>query len=403
MADQDTGVITGKEQEGATKPIVQEETKEKKSSGIPKVGEKKMVSTETKVEAEVRRVIVEPIKPRTVRIVWASCIAFLILGISIIIGALRIPIELEHVSLESGKTFIVVGCAPGNVELESALLLLEMGATTVICTIEDKDSGEQIKKAVSKYKHKGVMIVETMDPRSLVSVENFARKINERPGFIDGVTLNWGIYTPHKQITKDGFDEMYQVNFLSQFLLLRLIEGKFSRDVHVVFLSSTAYLFDGKLDTKAYSSKPGGRNHTMESRANYFTYADTKLFQILLAREYATRWKDKYADSLATFNAVCPGVVGPIAPVTLEDGLFNLVKYMVRRILERTPREAAIPGVMIQTSPKFKALNGTFIPSYIQLPLSQHATKKTSGARLWRIASNLLNIPENQAKASASI
>ncbi|KAG8629596.1 hypothetical protein KVT40_003461 [Elsinoe batatas] len=143
----------------------------------------------------------------------------------------------------TGKTAIVTGSNSG-IGYGFALQLAEMGATVILACRNEKKA----------TKARDVMLeacpsakVETLslDTASLYSVTTFAQ--NWRNGPIDILAHNAGVslVPDGKELTEDGYEYEYQVNFLSSFLLTHLLERHFSKDARVIFTSSIGSYFGG--------------------------------------------------------------------------------------------------------------------------------------------------------------
>lgn len=136
----------------------------------------------------------------------------------------------------AGKTAIVTGANSG-VGYGLALQLAEMGAT-VYLACRNKSRAEQAKKDMMKDCPGARINTMPLDTSSFKSVKSFAQDWKHGP--IDILAHNAGISIIPKgqDFSEDGFEYMYQVNFLSSFLLTYLLEEHLSADARVIFTSS---------------------------------------------------------------------------------------------------------------------------------------------------------------------
>ena len=263
--------------------------------------------------------------------------------LSILIGAIGTSVNLIFTpSLElnpqnlQGKTYLVTGCTPNGIGYEVAKVLVEWNAKKVVCTMRDEKKSIELKSKlqtqVKREDFSSAFDVEVMELTDFESVRSGATRIlNKYPKF-DGIVLNAGLSLGDQRITKDGFDEVFQVNHLSQFLLIRLLENHLAQNARVLFMSSTGYL-TGYLDKEAYGKKPGGRKFSSGSYNHLGVYGDTKLMQVLTAREFSKRFSRKDV----SFNSVCPGFVATGFQEKMGDHIFARIVRFIQMFYARTP------------------------------------------------------------------
>lgn len=130
-------------------------------------------------------------------------------------------------------------------------------------------------------------VVLYCDLASLESVELFVSNLQSRGvSSIDRLVLNAGIndYTNKKsRTTVDGFDEIWQVNYLAHFYLTCLVKPLLAVDSRIVCLSSVMHWFGNpkRFDELVNSSK--------DSLNLYHYYSDSKLAMAVLACELNRR------------------------------------------------------------------------------------------------------------------
>ena len=128
-------------------------------------------------------------------------------------------------------------------------------------------------------------------------------------------------------------------------------------------MSSTGYL-TGYLDKEAYGKKPGGRKFSSGSYNHLGVYGDTKLMQVLTAREFSKRFSRKDV----SFNSVCPGFVATGFQEKMGDHIFARIVRFIQMFYARTPPQGASRPIQVLTDPKYSQLNGVFVDAYLPLP-----------------------------------
>src|SRR5690606_21061029 len=125
-------------------------------------------------------------------------------------SALRM--QLDHIPEDlSGKSYVVTGCTPGGIGYETARILMKWNASTVVCTMRDKSKAETLKKSMIGA-GPGKFDVVIAELTSLDSVKQAGEELKSGFEKFDGIMLNAGLMSPKHEITRDGFEEMYQVN-----------------------------------------------------------------------------------------------------------------------------------------------------------------------------------------------
>ena len=161
---------------------------------------------------------------------------------------------------DMGKIVLVTGCNSG-MGAATAAHMLKRGAH-VICVSRDAASTTS-----ALQQHGTVVAGGDVQPRSfscisadftsLDSVRSAAAEITKQYGeqCLDVLVANAGIMAPPFARTVDGFESQMQVNFLSQFLLLRLLAAsRYEGSMHVRG-SITDFCMAPLLSSKIYDSQ----------------------------------------------------------------------------------------------------------------------------------------------------
>lgn len=182
----------------------------------------------------------------------------------------------------------ITGSADGLGFLAARALLLQGHVVTLHARNEKR------RLDVLKKLPEGVRVL-TGDLGNLEETKELALKVNEL-GKFDTIVHNAGVY-------QAGGAELFTVNVLAPYILTSLIE----KPKRLIYLSSDMH--------KGGHSKFTG----VLSNMDQITYADTKLYVLMLCKAIAKLWPDVYA------NTLNPGWVptkmgGRNAPDSLESG-----------------------------------------------------------------------------------
>ena len=181
-----------------------------------------------------------------------------------------------------GKTAIVTGSNTG-IGKETALDFAKRGARVILACRDEEKATKAAKDIIAKTGSDKVL-VRILDLSSFESVRAFAKVINETEERLDILVNNAGLATPY-QLTKDGYETVFQVNYLSHFLLTLLLMEKIKKSVPSRIVNVSSKLHDSKhvklqLDDFVLSK---------EKFHGFQRYSESKLAQVVFTRELSQR------------------------------------------------------------------------------------------------------------------
>lgn len=288
----------------------------------------------------------------------------------------------------AGKKIVITGANSG-IGLAIAHYLAPLGATLYLLCRRPAKGYEAANAILEKNPGASVYVLK-FDASSMKGVQEFL-KMWEGTGKVDVLYLNAGMGErpivkdadgqPKKQMmSEDGFELMYQTNFLSGFVLVHELEkaDALAPDARVVLTTSFAHYL-GSVPSKFSLEKVSGKVeqgfHTNSRRKDMESayYRQTKLMQAAFARALQQRWdkearesaNDAGADSQIQRKLVHsfhPGWVGtPFldkivsanqgVPTLLQDFLYWTV-ITFASYLSISPEEAACTAVYLGVAGK---------------------------------------------------
>ena len=146
--------------------------------------------------------------------------------------------------------------------------------------------------------NQGQVDVVTLDLNSLEQTRKAAEQIADQYGQLDALVNNAGVFAKTKQLTADGFEQQFGVNYLAHFLLTQKLLPVLEKapKARIVHLASIAHW--------AGSIKPN--KFRAEGFYNpLFCYGQSKLANLLFSNALA----EQLAGSSITNNALHPGGV----------------------------------------------------------------------------------------------
>ncbi|CDW53996.1 retinol dehydrogenase 14 [Trichuris trichiura] len=255
-----------------------------------------------------------------------------------------------------GKVFVVTGanCGIGKQiarELNYRGAKVYMGCRSM--TKADKAVTELVASGCSADR----LIVLPLDLSSFESIDNFVNALKERETKLDGLVNNAGImFYPKFQLTNDGHETTWQVNYLSNVALceklLPLLEAC-EGEARIVFVSSRSHHWAGSLNVDKIDS----RSHW----DRFATYGKSKVAQIMYSKLLAE--KLRVSGSSVTSNSCHPGVcntrITRYAPL-VNTKLVQAITAPFAWFFLKTPKDGAQTPLYLLLSKEVSGVSGKY-------------------------------------------
>lgn len=253
---------------------------------------------------------------------------------------------LKKSSLNKGKdTIVVITGSTGGLGLALAEELFRTGITVIIASRTESKCQQVLDDIKKKYPDaKGALDYGVIDTGDLQSVVNFVKWFKSKYSYLNILVNNAGQHyaqgdTPKLSIgqkrttvTKQGYDEVFSINYMGHFLLSHLLVPmiKKGRVIHV----ASAYHFGSDGSTlrprrageliDAANGQDRGFHHRRSA------YAVSKLAQILNARELQRRLTAANNTEVLSV-ALCPGWVRTgMIPKGMIGAFLNRFNFTIR-------------------------------------------------------------------------
>ena len=179
----------------------------------------------------------------------------------------------------------------------SAALQLAKAGSSIILHGRSRKRLEEVKKEVAPFAGLANVSVVKADFSSLEEVVMMANTLLAGNDHIDVLINNAGVYMERRELTVDGFETTFAVNYLAHFHLTLLLEPLLLKsNARIINVSSVDHLSAG-FDV---GNIQGERHYT-----GYDAYAFSKLCNVMFTFEYAERLKE----TGVTANTLDPGVL----------------------------------------------------------------------------------------------
>jgi len=242
-------------------------------------------------------------------------------------------------------TCVITGSTSG-VGLGIARSMAQSGATVVICG-RNKNTGNKTAERLIRETGNDNIAFRTLDLASFSSIHDFVHGLKEHYSSIELLSNNAAVLQRQAEITADGVEKTFQVNYLGHFLLTMLLLDLLKKDEggRIITVSgSPSILKFGKLDIQDLDSRNNYNLLKATLRAAYAKVAFSYKLSCLLDPQQVTS------------NTFHPGVVksnlGRNLPVIIKL-FFNLVEFFLPAI-SKTALYAAV-------SDDLDGISGAFI------------------------------------------
>ncbi|KLO43353.1 hypothetical protein ABW17_09815 [Mycobacterium nebraskense] len=244
------------------------------------------------------------------------------------------------------KPICLITGATDGIGKVTATALARKGYAVVLAARNDAKAATVASDIVTSTGNRDVSYL-TADLRSLAQLRRLAETFMVRYPRLDVLINNAGVIMPQRELTEDGYETTFQVNYLAQFYLTQLLLDALEKSPQgrVINLSSSVYRA-GKFDPD-----------NLQSERRFSTigaYAASKLCVLLFTIELAHR----IAPTRVTANAVHPGIVR--TPMMRgAQGVFRAISYGALPF-SRSPDKGAATSVFLADSPDAAQTSGKY-------------------------------------------
>ena len=276
----------------------------------------------------------------------------------------------------AGKACMVTGANSGIGRI-TAEELAGMGAT-VVMVCRNRSKGE---RALSEMREKtgGSLELLLADFASLDSVRRLAEEFRKTHDSLQVLVNNAGRVGVRRSVTADGFETTFQVNYLSHFLLTRLLLDSLKRGApsRIVNVSSESH-YGGSIPLEDLQLTKG--YGVMKA------YGQSKLAQVLFTYELSRR----LTGTGVTANCLHPGSVatnfgfsalGPLSFVGRINKLFLI-----------SPAKGAETPVYLASSPEVEGVTGKYFDKKMEKRSSATSYDENLAAKLWEKSSAMVGL-----------
>ena len=276
-----------------------------------------------------------------------------------------------------GKTCLVTGANSG-LGFAIAIQLAQRGGRVIMaCRSGIPEAGESVKK------ESGSDLIEMVkvDLSDIDSIHELGDQLLDRDIRLDILVCNAGVVPAGSRKTKQGFDEMFMVNYLANYIFLNRIwtDGLLNRNAdnlpRVVVISSESHRSGTDLDLDGlgvYSEYKMGKVVGL--------YGYYKLLLNTMVTQLSRGWNIAH-NTHVSVHLICPGAVNSKiakeAPVLVQP----LLKLVFGLFFQR-PAVAAKPVVYLCCSPEIEGKTDIYLHMSTAKEMDSRATDQEIGTAL---------------------
>lgn len=277
----------------------------------------------------------------------------------------------------NGKTVLITGANSG-LGFALAVEAAKRGANVIMgCRSQIPEAGEKVKKLSGSDN----VEMRYIDMSKIDVIHQFVDKLTEDKITLDVTFLNAASAASRSRPTDSGQDELFLVNYFSNFILVNLLLGKgiirpnSEKQPRLIFISSDSHRGASAIDYNEF-----GRYFDYGVSKAISNYSYFKLVLNTFATELSRRInKDEVTLQI---NCICPGPV--------NTNIIREVPFPIRVILRgifsvifRSPAKAAPPVIYMATSDDFNGKTNQYLHMFIPKQMDEKVYDEMEGKKLW--------------------
>lgn len=279
----------------------------------------------------------------------------------------------------SSKTCLITGANSG-LGLATTKRFAKLGAN-VILLCRDKEKGESAVFEVKKEVPNASLELMICDLASMKSVQSFIHRFKENHSKLDILFNNAAVMKQKRSVTENGFETMFQVNYLAPFMLATslldpLKSSSSAQIINIAVPSDKLRLdFEDLQFSRSYKA--------------FSAFFKTKLCLLFSSLELSRRLE------------------GTGIKVTIADpGSFksNLVREApwpfgwIKNLFSGSVDRAADNIIFLATSDEVRATSGKIFVKKQERPLTPYWSDTSISERLWSVTESLIDNPRNSVQ-----
>jgi NAD(P)-dependent dehydrogenase (short-subunit alcohol dehydrogenase family) len=278
-----------------------------------------------------------------------------------------------------GKTCLVTG-ADSGIGKHASIKLAQKGAH-VVMLCRDIEKAQEARQEIIKESGNpdvGLIICDLSLMRSIrEAVEEFKERLDDLHVLIN----NAGVLLPEREITDEGNEKSFAVNYLGPFLLTNLLLDVIKKNTPARIVNITSAMHTrGSIDFDDLQMKKG-------RYSGWRAYANSKLAMVMFTYELA----EKLVNEEITVNTLHPGAVSTNFG---EESIGTKAIYDIFGFLMRDPGEAAEDVVHLASSDQLEGVTGEYFEKEDMADSLDESYDEEKRKKLWEVTEKLVGLKQ---------
>ena len=263
----------------------------------------------------------------------------------------------------------------------TAIELAKMGAT-VVMACRKKEESEAVQVEIQEKSGNDQVGLLIVDLSSQESVRKLASDFKKNYQQLHVLVNNAGVYFTKRQVTADGLEMTFAVNYLSRFLLTNLL-------LDIIKKSAPARIIEV---AGAYHAKGTVNFDDLQMEQNYNGASannQSKLANVLFTYELARR----LTGTGVTVNCLHPGAVATSLLAKDKDlPLSTKLMYRLFKPFFKSPEKGAGTTLYLASSPEVQGITDKYFVNKKMTPSSPQSYDVELATLLWNVSLKLAKL-----------
>jgi len=291
------------------------------------------------------------------------------------------------------KTCLITGANTG-LGFGIAVEMAKRGAHVIMaCRSQIPEAGEKVKTLSGSDKVEMIHL----DLSKIESIHRFCDNLKENKIEVDITILNAGVALPKARMLDSGLEEMFMVNYFTNFIFLNLLlereiinlNANKEHRPRILFISSDSHRGSSNIDFEQFGKL---NNYGVSQGISYYSYY--KLVLNTLAMEFNRRINKE--NLVAPIHVICPG---PVHSNIIREAPFVLRKILgfIFSIVFRSPEVAAKPVIYMAISEAYENNTGQYLHMFNPKEMDPKVYLEEEGVKLWEYSLDLWKSMDKEA------
>jgi len=270
----------------------------------------------------------------------------------------------------SGKNCLITGANTG-LGLAVSKKFASMGANAILLC-RNKEKGEDAVHEIKEETPNASVELMICDLSSMTSIQSFIEEFKGKYSKLDILYNNAAVMKKKRTVTEDGFEMMFQVNYLAPFILMNSFLELLKNSSSPLIINNGRPSYKLRLDMDDLQFL---NNYQM-----YNSFFKTKLCLLFASLELSRRYE---SDDI---------IVTMIDPGPFKSDLVRDVPLMrwVKNLFSSSVDKAAENILYHITSDELKNKNGKVFKEKQEWPLTEYWKDTSISERLWSVTESLI-------------